>query len=546
MSHNDIVYVTGHLHPDTDSVASAIAYAFFKKTKGIRAVPCRLGKLNSETKYLLDRFGFEEPMLLEDARKTLAEIDMDDPLSVDQDTTIQDAMMLLLKSGRRSIAILDESRKLQGVVTKSDLAQVGLGDTALGIELLKKTPVPYLAEVLDGQLVYDDEETHINGKVSIIAITQSKLENYEIRDRIVIVGDDPNSQIELIKKGAGVLICVWTKEIEERVIEVAKEYHCPIIISGHGCMNTSRYIYFAPPVKLIMTTNPVVFLDEELVEDAGKKMARYRFSYFPVINNERELVGYVGRFHLMNYKNKKIILVDHNEFSQSVKAVEKAQLLEVLDHHRINDFQTDQPVEFRNEIVGSTATIVSKIFRENQIPIPANLAGLLLGAVLSDTLMFESPTTTQVDKDSANYLAAMANLDIEQFGREMFTSSSNIEDKTMSELINQDVKYYEIGSCKSMVSQIIVPELSSFKFKENEIQLAVDILTKKKRLDLCVLAISGIMDRASIFYSGGDMAKWIPEAFPNKGNETHSVQHGILSRKKQIVPKITDVISKYA
>ena len=199
MTQDDIVYVTGHMHPDTDSVAAAIAYAFFKRTQGIRAVPCRLGELNAETKYLLDRFGFEEPMLLQDARKTLAEIDLDAPISISPDTTIRRTLQVMQDEDQPYLGVTDEDKYLIGMVTKSDLVNVGLGDTALGIELLKQTPVKNIAETIEGTLYYDDPEVHMNGKVSIIALTAAKLEKYDIRDRVVIMGDDPESQLELIK-----------------------------------------------------------------------------------------------------------------------------------------------------------------------------------------------------------------------------------------------------------------------------------------------------------------------------------------------------------
>ncbi|MBQ1810263.1 MAG: putative manganese-dependent inorganic diphosphatase, partial [Erysipelotrichaceae bacterium] len=391
-----------------------------------------------------------------------------------------------------------------------------------------------------------DKKVHINGKVSIIAITQSRLANYDITDRIVICGDDADAQKELIEKGAGMLIIVWAKAINKEVIALARKKHCPIIISGHGSMNTSRYLYFAPPVKLVMNTKLVTFNENELAEDVKKKIQQYRYRAFPVVDNDGHLIGYVSHTHLMNYKNKKIILVDHNEFSQSVRAVEKAQLLEVLDHHRINDFATNQPVTFRNEIVGSTATIISKIFRENQIPMPANLAGLLLGAVLSDTLMFQSPTTTQVDKTEANILAAMADLDIYEFGREMFNASANVKNKSIQELINTDIKFFDLYSYKTMISQVIVPEISAFAGREVEIQAELDKFAGKKELDCCVLAITGIMDNGSVFYFSGDKGKWAAEAFPNKPKEQRSLQEGVVSRKKQILPMVTEAIGKYA
>ena len=219
---------------------------------GYHAVPCRLGKINNETAYLLKRFHFEEPMLLKDARKTLAEIELDPPDYVSPETTIYETIRKMQDTKHPAFCVVDEDGNVQGMVTKSNLSTIGLGDTASGIDLLKETSLDAIAKTINGTIVYRDEDMHINGKVSIIALTSSKLDHYEIKDRIVIVGDDSAAQKELIQKGAGILIAVWTKEIAPEVVETAKQYHCPVILSGHGSMNTSRYIYFAPPVKLVM------------------------------------------------------------------------------------------------------------------------------------------------------------------------------------------------------------------------------------------------------------------------------------------------------
>ncbi|MBQ1304787.1 MAG: putative manganese-dependent inorganic diphosphatase [Erysipelotrichales bacterium] len=545
MIQEEPIYITGHMHPDTDSIAAAIAYAFFKRAKGHKAIPCRLGKLNSETKYLLNRFGFEEPMFLEDARKTLGEIELDSPVAVTPDTTIYETVTKMTSINRPSFAVVDEEGKVQGLISKSDLANLGLGDTALGIDLMRQTSVEDIRKTISGTLVYDDPEYHLNGKVSIVALSSQKYANYEIKDRIVILGDDPEAQKALIEKGAGLLIVVWAKNgVQEDVIEAAKKYHCPVIISGHGTMNTSRYIYFAPPVKLVMTKDPVIFHTKDLAENAGRKMMQSRYRTYPVVDNDGKLAGYVSRYHIMNYKNKRIILVDHNEFSQSVRAVEKAQLLEVVDHHRICDFATTQPVSFRNEIVGSTATIIATMFRENQIPLPTNLAGLLLGAVLSDTLMFQSPTTTQRDRDTANILAAVADLDIEEFGNEMFTSSASSDQRSIAELINQDIKYFDINNFHTMVSQVIVPSIMDIRIRENEVQATVDSFAKRKELDLLVVLFTSVIDNGSIFFAAGEQAGVIDEAFPNEHGESHSLHKNILSRKSQVLPILTDFLSK--
>lgn len=540
------IYITGHRHPDTDSVAAAIAYAFYKRAMGYRAVPCRLGPLNAESRYLLERFHFKEPELLEDARVRLSEIHLDPPTGISPDTTIFDGMQKMQETGKTYCGVTDEAGKLIGLVTKSDIAVIGLGDTATSVDIMAKTPVANYARTIDGTIVYDDAKVHLNGKVSIIAMTgRENLSRYVIRDRIVIVGDDPAAQEAVIRAGAGLLICVWTEQVGEPVLQAARECHCPIILSGHGSMNTSRYLYFAPAVSCIMQTKLVTFTDNELAEDVGAKMLRTRYHVYPVTDQEGHLVGYVSRYHIMNARNKQIIMVDHNEFSQSVRAIEKARVLEVIDHHRIGDFASVSPVAFRNEIVGSTATIVATIFRENQIPIPENLAGLLLGAVLSDTMNFHSPTTTKKDRETANILAAIADLDQETFAREMFAVTASTDGKSVREMMDQDMKIYDIRGCKLSISQVVVTSAKAYANDETgSIQAALERFAARKQLDLAVLAFSSILENGSVIYAAGERAPWAMEIFPGD-EEVRGFHEGVLSRKQQILPKLTEVIERY-
>ena len=554
MSDRDIIYVTGHRHPDTDSVAAAIGYAFFKKAMGQRAVACRLGALNAESKYLLDRFGFDEPLLLTDARVRMDEIKLDSVMSISKDATILDAMEHMQKEGRTYCGVVDDDDRLVGLVTKNDIGSIGLGDTELGKGLLSHTSVENIAKAINGTIVYDDAENHLNGMVSFIAQTSdASLERYDIHDRIVIIGNDANAQRQVIQNGAGMLIVVWTNSIEDDVIALARERHCPIIISGHGGMNTSRYVYCAPAVSLIMTPvkKLVVFKSNELAEDVAAKMLKSRFHVYPVVDADRRLIGYASRYHIMNCENKQIIMVDHNEFSQSVRAIEKARVLEVIDHHRINDFSSLRPISFRNEIVGSTSTIIATIFRENQIPIPQNLAGLLLGALLSDTMDFLSPTTTEKDRKNADILAALADVDLEEFARDMFTVTSSTEGKTVSEMINQDVKVYDIHGCKVSISQIVVPSARHLPFEANAIQQDLEVYAGKKQFDLAVAVFTSILDNGSVVYAAGNRAAWALEAFPDvpnatgKASEEHTFQPELLSRKQQILPRLSEVIAQY-
>ena len=542
----DRVYITGHKHPDTDSVAAEIGYAFYKRANGIKAVPCRLGKLSAETRYLLDRFGFEQPMLLEDARYKLGEIELDRTVSISPDKTLCEAINVLKKSNLQICSVLDNEGRLLGLVTNSDAAALYMGDRASTAKILRETPVECIGKAVSGKVVYNDPETRSNGRVRIVALTKEKLSDFNFKDMILITGNDPKVHKQLITMGAAVLIVIRTEEVAPEVIEAAREHHCSIIISGHDTIDTSKYVYFAPRVSQIMTTNPVKFYAKELVEDAGRKMLKTRYHAYPVIDDQGKMLGFVSRYHVMNTRNKKMILVDHNEFSQSVRGIEKAEVLEVIDHHRINDFSTNHPVAFRNEIIGSSATIVATIFRENQIPFPKNLAGLLLGAILSDTLKFQSPTTTPKDIATAEFLSGIAGLDIDEFAKDMFSVSADIKGKTVNELLNQDIKFFNIEGCKTMISQVIVASADTARGMERQVQKLLDEFVKKKELDLCVMAFTSILENGSVVYAAGSKAAWAKEAFPDSEGEPLTLQKGVLSRKSQILPKLTTVIQKYA
>ena len=541
------IYITGHQHPDTDSVVSAIAYSFFKRSQGVPTVPCRLGKLNGETRYLLDRFGFPEPQLLTDARVTLGEIAMDPPSYITPDTTIFESLQQMQQFNRTYCGVVDESKNLIGFFTKSDISVIGLYDTARSIAIMAQTPLENFRKTLDGRIVYDDPAMELNGKVSVIAMTEeSRLQNYDVEKRIVICGNDPAAQEAVIRKGAGMLVVVWAQDIAPQVIDCARQYHCPILISGHGGMNTLRYIYFSPSVSQIMKTELVRFTTQELAEDVGRKMLQSRFHVYPVTDPSGKLFGYVSRYHIMQAPSKQLILVDHNEFPQSVRAIEKAQVLEVIDHHRISDFSSQYPVQFRNEIVGSTCTIVATIFRENQIPIPVNLAGLMLGAILSDTLNFHSPTTTEKDRSTANILSAIADLGLEEFGTELFTATASKADTSPEELIKADMKIFEVWGCKLSISQVILATTEDLHLEAADIEAALDRFAEKKDLDLTVLAFTSIQENGSILYFGGNRTAWGKEAFPEDPTAERTFHQGLLSRKQQLLPQLTSVIEKYA
>lgn len=542
----DPVYVTGHQHPDSDSIASAIAYAFFKRSQGINAIACRLGKVNAETRYLLDRFHFPEPPLLSDARVCVGDIAMDSPEVLPEDATIFECLQTMEQTGRTYCGIVREDGSLVGMVTKSDISVIGLYDTAKSIAIISRTPLENFRKTLGGRVIYNAPEMRLNGNVSVIAMTQPEnLDSYAVEGRIVICGNHPETQKKMIEKGAGMLIVVWAQSISADVIRCAKEHSCSILISGHGGMNTIRYLYFSPSVSQIMKRDLITFDSREIAEDVGKKMLQSRHRVYPVLDAESRPVGYVSRFHIMRAASKKIILVDHNEFSQSVRAIEKAEVLEVIDHHRINDFSSMSPVQFRNEIVGSTATIIATIFRENQVPISENLAGLMLGAILSDTLNLHSPTTTPKDIATANILAAIADVDVDDFAREMFEAAGQSASLSIPEQIKGDLKFFDVDHCRVSISQVTVPSLRSIAHSPEAIEAELHAFAEKTNVDISMLVFTSILENGSTFFFGGQHADWGRAAFPGGEGKIPAFHEGILSRKQQILPQLNQYIIRY-
>ncbi len=537
---NQAIHVTGHKHPDTDSICSAIAYAALKRKQGLDAIACRLGEVNHETSYILNRFGFEEPKVLNDARMTLSEIDLDEPVTISPETTIFEAWQII-QNEKRALVVVDQDLRVLGLVTNSNLSSIAMGDTAKSIELLQKTPISYIAQTLKGTLVYEPEKPHLNGKVSIIAVAEHKLENYELSDRTVILGNDTEAQLQAIDKNAACLVVVWSEKIADSVVEKAKEKGCAIIISGHGTLNTSRYLYYSTPVKFIMSTELLTFQRSEYVDDVLAKLLKSRFRSYPVLDEKRHVYGLISRFHLLNARKKKIILVDHNEVSQSVDAVLDGDLMEVIDHHRIGDITTSKPIMFRNQLVGSTCTIIATLYDEARIPLDGKMAGLLCAAIISDTLNFKSPTTTQTDINIGARLARIAQLNTEDLAKEIFTNGSGIKDKSVEEIIENDIKEFTLGKYRVMVGQMSLYDPNVIEPLRVDLIAAMKAYATEKRLDLLLLLFTGLENNQSaILYAGKE--SWIAtDAFDGITNDS-LVYYEVISRKKQVMPRLSAVV----
>ena len=546
MAQDNRIYVVGHQKPDTDCIAAAIGYAFYKRAQGFDAVPCRLGRVNLESQFLLEKFHFEKPLLLETAKVKMDEIDLDPPVSIPPDMTLLEAVRKMEEIGRESFGVTDRKGGIIGWISKTDIAKLALGDTEACRELLQVTPTEYFARSVCGRVIYDDPERKLSGVIGILTRNyEEKLIDCDAKGRIVISGNEKHAMLELIRQGAGMLVLLSTAEVDEEVLDLAREYHCPIVISGYGAMNTSRYLYLAPPVSSIMREKVVCFYASELADDVSRKMAGSRFRSYPVVDKSDHLIGYVTRYHVLNYHNKRLILIDHNAFQQSVSGISEAPVLEVIDHHRVADFSTPRPVDFRNEIVGATSTIIATIFRENMIPFTGELAGLLLGGILSATVNLQAPTTTPRDIETANILAAMAGLRLDEFAREMFSMDTEVRDKMVDEMISHDMIFRDIAGVRAVFGRVNVSDIENYQQDTLDIQSKLKQYGESRNLDLCILAFVSALENGCILYCAGRKVDWALEAFPNRPGEDHSFQEGILSRSSQIIPRVTDIVEKY-
>lgn len=535
------IHVTGHKHPDTDSIVAAISYANLKRKLGYEAIACRLGEISHETEYILSRFGFEKPMILDDARMRLSEIDIDEPITITEDTTIYEAWQLI-SDQKRALCVVDDKNQIIGLLTNSNIASVAMGDTAKSIELLSKTPIEYIVKTIKGSLVYAPEKTRLNGKVSIVAVAEQKLNNYELSDRLVIVGNDREAQLQAIEKDAACLVIVWADKVTEIVVDYAKRKGCAIILSGHGTLNTSRYVFYSSPIKFIMNKDLVMFDKSEFVDDALNKLMKSRFRSYPVVDDHNKVYGLVSRYHLLNAQRKKIILVDHNETSQSVDGLMDADLMEVVDHHRIGDIQTNRPINFRNQIVGSTNTIIANLYEENRVQMEESLAGLMCAAIISDTLNFKSPTTTLTDIHTAQRCARIANIDTDTLAKEIFTKGAGLHAKAPVEIIENDVKEFQIGEYRVMIGQMSLFDIAQVEEIRESLVQAMDAYVKEKRMDLLILIFTSLEHNGSaLMYTGKE--KWIAEeAYPGISNTQLKLIPDLLSRKKQIIPRLSSVV----
>ncbi|MBR7077513.1 MAG: putative manganese-dependent inorganic diphosphatase, partial [Clostridia bacterium] len=430
---NDIIYIFGHRHPDTDSICSSIAYADLKRKLGIDAEARRLGEINKETAFILDYFKLPVPPILETVKTQVCDLKIDRAEKLSPNTTIKKAWNIMERSETKTLPVVDDNEKLIGIVSMSDITEKYMDAFNYNAVSAYGTKLENILETVNADVAAgDSEHFEAKGKVIVAAGRAENIKEYAEPGDIVIAGDREDVLLEAIRIGAGCIIVTCAHTPPERVLKAANESGTVIVTTALDTYTTVRLINQSIPVGSIMCRNTdknhiVSFHIDDYVENIRDQMGKNRFRSYPVLDSEDHVCGFISRFHLISQRKKRVILVDHNEKSQTCPGIEEAEVLEIIDHHKLGDLTTTAPILFKNEPLGSTATIIANMYADlGRRPSP-QIAGILCAAIISDTLKFESPTCTDFDRRTAERLAQICGIDIEEFSAKMFTAGSELK-----------------------------------------------------------------------------------------------------------------------
>lgn len=534
------IYISGHKNPDTDSICAAIAYSEYKRKKGEHSIPVRLGEINRETQFILKYFAVEVPAFKADIKTQVSDLDFDQISPVSPDISIKTAWSIMQKNNVKVLPVCDEEEKLLGIVTLSDITRNYLDTMENSILAVSHTALSTIIETLNAKLLIgNSDEFKTSGKVGIAAMTCDCMEPFIEAGDIIITGNRKDSQCKSIELGASFLIVTCGAEVDKDVIELAEKNNCIIIVTEYDTFNTARLINQSIPVGFIMSKDNLIYFGlNDYVEDIQAKMLQNRYRSYPVVDSEHRIMGFVSRYHLISQRRKQVILLDHNEKSQTIDGIEQAEILEIIDHHRIGDIQTMNPVYFKNEPVGSTATIVANMYFEDGIRPSKKIAGIMCAAILSDTINFKSPTCTWKDIDAARRLSKIAGIDTNEFAIMMFKAGTALEGRTPKDILYNDFKEYYFGEHKIGIGQINSTDRETIdKYRSDLIQLMEEI-SEDKGYSLIILLITDIINEGSeLIYAGKN--KWIiSKAFKIESDGESAYIKGMVSRKKQVVPEI--------
>ena len=545
------VWVVGHKNPDTDSICAAISYAYLKNQSGDKKtyVAKRAGAVNEETRYVLERFGVEEPPLVSYAGAQIKDINIRKTAGVSNQISLKRAWELMKKLEVVTLPVTNQFGKLEGVIVTKDIATSYMDVLDNCVLSKARTQYKTIAETIDGEVYAGNEHAHfVRGKVVIATSNPEYMADYIEDDDLVILGDREEAQMQAIRSNASCIIIGGGLEVAEEVKKLAEKRDCVIITTPFDTFSVARLINQSMPIKQYMTRRELVTFDiDDYVDDVKDVMSRVRHRDFPVLGSNGNYVGMISRRNLMNMQKKQIILVDHNEKSQAVDGIGEAEILEIIDHHRLGSLATVSPVYFRNQPLGCTSTIIYQMYQEQRVEIPKEIAGLLLSAIISDTLMFRSPTCTPFDKGVAKRLAEIADVDIEDHAKKMFRAGSDFKNKTTEEIFYQDFKIFHTEDCDFGVAQISAMSGEELEQIGEQLRPFLPQVLGEKRLNMVYVMLTDILEESSkIIFAGEDAGKILAHAFKKQEDADGILLDGIISRKKQMIPTLMNEMSERA
>lgn len=540
---NTTIYVIGHCNPDTDSICSAIAYADLKrKLTGKRYKAKRAGQVNSETKFVLQHFGVNPPGYLPDVRAQVKDIEIRKIQGIDRNMSIRRAWEKMKDNSVVTLPVVESDNQLIGLITIGDITKSYMNVYDNKILSTAKTPIVNILDTLQGELVAGNPDKIIDsGKALIAAANPDLMENYIEENDIVILGNRYESQLCAIEMNAKCIIVCDGAPVSRTITKLAQDKECTIIKTPYDTYTVARLVNQSMPISHFMKQdNLITFTTENFIDDIRAVMAKKRHRDFPIVDKKTgEFIGMISRRNLLEAKRKQLILMDHSERSQAVDGLEDAEILEIIDHHRIGSIETMNPVYFRNQPLGCTSTIVFQMFEENNIPIEKDIAGLLCSAILSDTLVFRSPTCTPVDEMAAKKLAEIAGIEIEEYAKEMFTAGSNLLSKSPEEIFYQDFKKFTANDLTFGVGQITAMNQDELEKIKDKLLPYMEKAFKDHGVDMLFFMLTNILQESTeLIYQGNGAKEVVANAFNVSNPDEKVILEGVVSRKKQLIPPL--------
>lgn len=541
------ILVIGHKNPDTDSVCSAIAYANLKsQITEEQYMPGRAGHLNEETQFILNYFGVKPPEQIKDVRTQVKDIEIRETEGVTSNISLKNAWTIMKEANVVTLPVT-VGDKLEGLITIGDITKSYMEVYDSSILSTAHTQYSNIVATLDAEMIVGNEADYFTeGKVLIAAANPDMMENYIEKGDLVILGNRYESQLCAIEMDAGCIIVCEGSSVSMTIRKLASEKNCKIISTPFDTYTAARLINQSMPIRYFMKRDELItFYTDDFIDNIFDVMAKKRHRDFPILDDNLNYVGMISRRNLLGAGKKKLIMVDHNEKSQAVDGMEEAEILEIIDHHRLGTVETISPVYFRNQPVGCTATIIYQMYQENAIKIDKTMAGLLCSAILSDTLIFRSPTCTAYDKNVAEKLAEIAGIIPEKFAREMFKAGSNLSTKSEKDIFYQDFKKFTVNDIAFGIGQINSMDCEELQDIKAKIAPYLEEVINNNGLSMVFFMLTDIMNESSELLLGGNNAVNLIQNIYNVKSVNDSVNlEGVVSRKKQLLPAIMEALQQ--